>query len=303
MQNFFRTARLAVLLGALLFTASAVHAHESLGDIKDTVKESFKVRPGGTLYIDIDHGNVEVESTPDDAVRIEVERSVSASDRDDAKRVLERHDLTMRQRGNDVTIVSKFDRSEGWWGKVRGNLSVRIRVIVLVPERFNVEFDSGAGNVEVADLNGAVRGRTGAGNIEIGSVSGSVEISSGSGNIRIEGGSGLVATNTGAGNIELRDVRGEVRANTGAGNISAYITEQPGSNSQLTTGAGNVTVYLGDRIGVDVRAEASMGAASTDYPLKVEGKWMRKSFEGQVNGGGPGLQMRAGVGNVSLRRM
>ena len=291
--------RTSALFASLLLFSTVACA----GDIRDTVKESFKVRPGGTLFIDIDHGNVEVESTRDDAVRIEVERSVDVGNRDDAKALLERHELSMRQNGNNVSLESRFDRDSGIWGKIRGHTHIRIRVRVQVPERYSVDFSSGAGNVAIADLDGEVRGRTGAGNIDIGAVTGSVDVSSGSGNVRVEGASGLVEASTGAGNIELRDVRGELRANTGAGNITAYITEQPRSESHLTTGAGNVTAYLGSRIGVDVSAEASMGSASTDFPLRVEGKWMRKSFEGHVNGGGPDLRLRAGVGNVALKRL
>lgn len=299
MHQVLQYGRFVLLLVALLL----VHSGARAGDIKDTVKESFKVRPGGTLFIDIDHGNVEVQTARGDAVRIEVERSVDTNDRDEAKRILEQHDLSMQQHDNNVSIESRFDRNEGLWRKIRTHTHVRIRILVQVPEEYNVDFSSGAGNVDIADLRGDVSGRTGAGNIEIGAVTGSVEVTTGSGNVAIEGARGTVEAHTGAGNVEVRDVRGEVRVNTGAGNITAYITEQPRTDSRLTTGAGNVTVYLGDGIGVDVVAQASMGSASTDFPLRVEGKWMRKSFEGRVNGGGPELEMHAGVGNVTLRRM
>lgn len=299
MMKGMQHARFGMLVGAFLLISSTACA----GDIKDTVKESFKVRPGGTLFIDIDHGNVEIESTRDEAVRIEVERVVDTNDRDVAKEMLERHELAIRQNGNNVSLESRFDRDQGFWGKIRGHTQVRVRVVVLVPRQYNVDFSSGAGNVDIADIDGEVRGRTGAGNVRIGAVTGSVDVSSGSGNVRVDGASGLVEANTGAGNVELRDVRGEVRVSTGAGNVEAYITEQPRNESRLTTGAGNVTVYLSREVGVDVVAEASMGSASTDYPLRVEGKWMRKSFEGRVNGGGPRLRMSAGVGNVSLRKI
>lgn len=299
MLSVLSVRRSVLLVVTLWFSCTAVAA----GDIKDTVKESFKVRPGGTLYIDIDHGNVEIESTRDASVRIEVERSVDTNDREEAKALLDQHELAMRQHGNNVTLESRLDRSSSFWGKIRRQTQLRVRIYIQVPETYNVDFSSGAGNLRIADLNGDVQGRTGAGNIEIGAVRGVVEVSSGSGNIRVDGALGSVDANTGAGNVEVRDVRGEVRVNTGAGNITAYITAQPRAESRLTTGAGNVTVYLNESVGVVVNAEAAMGSASTDYPLRVEGKWMRKSFGGRVNGGGPDLRMRAGVGNVTLKRL
>ena len=155
----------------------------------------------------------------------------------------------------------------------------------------------------IEDLEGKVEGRTGAGNITIGRVHGEVDINSGSGNITVDGAVGQVAVTSGAGNVTLHDVAGEIRATTGAGNVVARITEQPDGNSRLESGAGNVTVYLKRDVGVDVDAVASVGSANTDFPLRVQGKWMHKSFSGDLNGGGPALRMRSGVGNVTLRKM
>ena len=272
-------------------------------DIKDTVKRSFKVRAGGTLYLDIDHGNVVVEPHSGGEVFVEVERTVQSDNRDDAKRILDRHDLSMEERNNDVHIESRTDRDGGFWGRMSARTQMKVRVQVRVPERYSVEFTSGAGNVAVGTISGRVDGRTGAGNIEIGAVDGSVDVASGSGNIDIKGALGRVEANTGAGNIHAREVRGEVEINTGAGNIEVYITRQPQADSRLHTGAGNVTVFLGSAVGVQVDAEASVGSASSDYPLAIEGKWMTKRFSGDVNGGGPDLHLRAGVGNVALRKM
>ena len=41
-----------------------------------------------------------------------------------------------------------------------------------VPEDYNVDFRTGAGNVDIEDLYGSVDGRTGAGNVFIGEIDG-----------------------------------------------------------------------------------------------------------------------------------
>ena len=87
-----------------------------------------------------------------------------------------------------------------------------------------------------------------------------------------------------------------------AGNVFAEIINQPDQDSELRSGAGNVTVHLADDISVYVDATAALGSADCDFPLKVEKKWLKKSFSGEINGGGPELRMYAGVGNVTLRR-
>lgn len=296
------TRSLVLIFAALMLVAVDVNAGD-IADIKDTVKKSFKVRPGGTLFMEIDHGNVDVEPHSGNEVRIEVERTVQSDDRDAAKRILERHALSLEERSNNVYIESRYDKKESFWSMVGGKTQMKVRVKVQVPREYNVDFSTGAGNVVIGDLAGQVQGVTGAGNISIGAVEGRVEVGSGSGNVAIKGARGRVEANTGAGNVEARDIRGEAEINTGAGNIEAYITQQPNEDSRLHTGAGNVTVYLGKGVGVNVDAEASVGSARCDYPLTVEGKWMKKSFSGEVNGGGPDLELRAGVGNVALRKM
>lgn len=291
-----------IVITALMLMVMNVQAGD-IADIKDTVKKSFKVRSGGTLFLDIDHGNVEVSTHSGNEVRIEVERTVASDNRDDAKRALERHALQLEERSNNVYIESHYDRDDGFWRRMSSKNQMKVLVKVQVPREYNVDFETGAGNVRVSDIAGQVHGVTGAGNVMIGAVNGPVDVSSGSGNVEIEGALGRVEANTGAGNVKARDIRGEAEINTGAGNIEAYITRQPSMESKFHTGAGNVTVYLGSGVGVTVDAEASVGSASCDYPLRIEGKWMQKSFSGSVNGGGPDLELRAGVGNVALKKM
>jgi len=299
-QNYKWQRRAAWFL-AVVFMAGSVQAR-SWQDARDTVKETFKVRSGGTLYIDIDHGNVDIESSRDDAVSIQVERIVDTRDRDDIKKILEGHMLSMEQKGNDVRLRSRFEHDRNSWGRWRDGKGFKVRFTIRVPERFNVDFTNGAGNVAIARIEGRLEGRTGAGNITVGRVQGPVDVSSGSGNIDVDGAVGSVRVNSGAGNVSLGRIEGEVRANTGAGNIIAHIISQPDGDSRLESGAGNVTVYLDDQVSVYVDAQASVGSANCDFPLKVEGRWMSKSFGGRINGGGPELHLRSGVGNVSLKK-
>ncbi|NNE71711.1 MAG: DUF4097 family beta strand repeat protein [Rhodothermales bacterium] len=266
---------------------------------KDTIKRSFTVEPGGTLYIDVDRGNVVVEAIDGNQVHVEMERLVNRTNADDVKRILARHEWEIERDGSDVVIESQFERE----GIRRARMEeFRLRVVVKVPHEYNVDFSTGAGNVDIANLRGYVEGRTGAGNVTIGEILGDVEVRSGSGNIEIAGVDGELEVQSGAGNIRLGYVGGEIDAATGAGDITARITRQPGADSRLESGAGNVVVYVEQGIGLLVDAKASVGSASCEFDLEVEGRWMSKSFGGRINGGGPELTMRSGVGNVSLRR-
>ena len=253
-------------------------------------------------HIDIDHGNIEVETTSENRVLIELERIAKADDEEIAQRMLDRHEYAFDKRSNDVYIRSRYDDDKGFLKKWRRRTRLKIHVVVRVPERYSVDFSSGAGNVDIVDVEGLIEGRTGAGNIVIDGVRGIVEISSGAGNVEIAGDVERAEVSTGAGNINLHGLQGAIEATTGAGNVFAEITDQPNQDSDLSSGAGNVTVHLADDVSVYVDATAALGSADCDFPLKVEKKWLKKSFSGEINGGGPELRMYAGVGNVTLRR-
>jgi hypothetical protein len=294
-----------VLLLAATTLAPVSHAERDaveVLDVTDTIKEVFKVRGDGTLTVDMDTGNITVESIRSDEVRIEIERTVNVSSTDDARRILERHEYSFDRSGNNVSVQSRVGGESSLWGR-RGRDRIRVSIRVQVPERYNVDFTTGAGNVELGNLGGSVKGRTGAGNIKVGAVSGDLVVDTGSGNIDVNGARGSVRITTGAGNVRLEAAAGSVNISSGAGNIVAFITEQPRATSVLETGAGNVTVHLLSAARARIDASAGMGSASTDFPLTVEGKWVSKSFAGDINGGGPSIRMRAGVGNVSLRRI
>jgi DUF4097 and DUF4098 domain-containing protein YvlB len=285
-----------------LLLAPVANANDGV-DIKDTIKKTFSVKEGGTLSLDLDRGSIVIRSSSESTVLVEVERIVGAESKEDAKRILEHHQLEIVKKGNDVVVRSRFDQEGFEWTKWTDRDRVKLKVVVRVPAQYNVEFTTGAGNVYAEDVDGIVTGTTGAGNVQIGRVSGRVSITSGTGNVDIDGAMGPVEVATGAGNIRVGEVAGEVVANTGAGNIEAKIMRQPSSRSKLETGAGNVTVYLSDSVGIDVHAETGIGSADSDFGLKVSGRFLSgKSFKGSVNGGGPALTMHSGAGSVSLKK-
>ncbi len=290
-----RLSRLLALIAAV--TLLSVTVAQASAE-KDTIKRSFSVEPGGTIYIDVDRGNVVVETFDGNQVHVEMDRLVNSSNADQVKRILARHEWEIKRDGSDIVVESQFENS----GRRRSE-EFRLKVLVKVPHEYNVDFSTGAGTVEVSDLRGYVNGKTGAGNITIGEIDGDVEVRSGSGNIKIEGVAGDLEVQSGAGNIRLGYVEGQIDAATGAGDITARITRQPRSDSHIESGAGNVVVYLEGEIGLMVDAKASVGSARCDFGLEVEGRWMSKSFSGRINGGGPELTLRSGVGNVSLRRL
>ncbi len=273
-------------------------------DVRDVIKKSFKVQSGGTLYLDADQGEIEIVTRRSNEVLVEIQMTVNVDDREQAKRVLEGYRPDFEQRGNNIFVRSQYEEQErGRWGKWRNAARLSIRITVQVPERYNIDFASGMGRVSIGSLDGNVYGRTGQGSISTGRVTGSIDVTSGTGNIDVYGAGAGAKVTTGAGNILLRNIDGQITATTGAGDITAEISAQPRENSRITTGAGSVHVAVNEGIRLDVDAVTSVGSADTDLPLSVSGKWMGKTIEGRLNGGGPQLHMRVGFGNVSIKRL
>ncbi len=285
----------------LIVTFTALAAGSFAPTERDVIKKEYAVSPGGTLHLDLDRGNIEVEVTEKARVFIEMERIAKAKEKEEAKSILEHHEYAFERRHNDVYVRSRYDADRFAWN-LRKRPSLKINVVVRVPSEYNVVFSNGAGNVEVFDVVGDVRGTTGAGNVTLENIEGRVEVSSGAGNLEVSGAIGAAEVNTGAGNIALYDLQGTVQAGTGAGNIDAVIVHQPEGHSRFGSGAGNVTVALSDDIGVFVRATANIGSAKCEFPLTVSKKLLSKSFSGEINGGGAELELHAAVGNVVLKR-
>lgn len=260
-----RFLTLFVLVGLISVVAASA---------QDTVSRTFDVRPEGTLEVDMDFGDLIIETSPDNEVRVVVERDLDE----------DLHELIIEARGNGVVIESEYDDQDRRGRRGRNWDNVRVEVTVHVPKSWSVEFHTGAGNVEIDALDGNVIGRTGAGNVSVASVGGRTDLQ------------------TDAGNIDVDGAGGRVDIGTGAGNVTVTIVSALDKDSELRTGAGNVTAYLAEDLSLDVDARASVGSASCAFGLRERGQFLSQSCEGEINGGGAELSLSSGVGNVSVLR-
>ena len=296
--SFLEPASRALALVLLFGWTSIAHARQ------DVVKDQFEVRDGGTLYVDLDYGDVKIRTHKQEAVLVVMERDVDGVSDRELKELLSRQNYVVKKDGDDVIVEVQFDEdaNDRAWKRWKREYDLEVDVEIIIPERYHVEFRTGAGNVDIEELEGDVSGRTGAGNLEISRISGEVDVTSGAGNVEIADTYGNVHVESGAGTVELDDIRGRIEASTGAGNITATIEGQLAGDSSFRTGAGNVVVYLADDVEADVEGRASLGNARSEFDVRSRGRFMSKSFSGRINGGGPAISMSSGVGNVSLRR-
>jgi hypothetical protein len=112
--------------------------------------------------------------------------------------------------------------------------------------------------------------------------------------------------------VELLNVDKGAKVDTPVGAITVKFTAVPGAftESLLHTGSGDVLVFLPDELPMTVHASSDM---ATGYGIRSEVPGLRISkqgggfgpqsawAEGALNGGGPLLRIRTGVGHIDFR--
>ena len=275
----------------------------------DTIERTFNVGDGGLLEIDADHGNIRVNSGSSGEVRVVVRRTPRGG------ADVETYQVEFAQDGDRIRVIgTNTVRSSGRAG-------VNVDFEVTVPRRFNIDAETSGGNIAVDNLDGRVKLNTSGGNLSLGSISGEVDAHTSGGNISLDGAGGNVVVNTSGGNISLGRVSGTVRATTSGGNIAvdevggdivartsgghivARIADQPKADCLLRTSGGGITVHLADGIAVDLEAETSAGRVSTDIEVATSGTIKKDRLHGEINGGGPLLELETSAGDVRILKL
>ena len=305
---------------AMLAMVSSMFAYGAQAE-----QRSFDVSAGGRFVLDADWGQVEVRTTEGTVIEVNVER---------AEKVL----LEFDQADDAVTVRSRkpgkgvFD----WFGSNRGPAPV---FRIAVPTRTDLDLATAGGNVQVADLEGSVavntvggkivlgkiagdvesrtaggsiavaaasghvQANTTGGSIRIGTAAGGAEVKTTGGSIRIEESGGPVVARTTGGSMELGRVHGSIDARTTGGSIGAALVGQPGADSDLRTTGGSIQLAIAEDLSLDLDARAIGGRVSIDIPVTNQEMEGKSRLAASVNGGGPGLTLKATGGSVHVRGM
>jgi DUF4097 and DUF4098 domain-containing protein YvlB len=127
-----------------------------------------------------------------------------------------------------------------------------------------------------------------------------LDLKSGAGNVNIHDVEGELRAQTGAGNIAVRGARAPVDLDTGAGNINYEGTPQ--SDCTFETGAGNITLRLSEDADVEVDLDSGIGEV-TVRDFEVQGSVTRGEVKGVIGAGMRGrIKASTGAGNINVSR-
>jgi len=327
-----KTIPFLTLATAILFSFSTAHA-----DVSQKINKVFSVAPNGTLNIDSDIGSIEIKTSDENSVTVEVTKIADVFGKSKGEELLDKFSVTMNQDGDDVKIEGKFDQGmSGFFGDLGRKINVRYSVTV--PMQYNIDLKTAGGSITVADLNGdakcktaggsldfgAINGdvygktaggsidvnesggsvdlETAGGSIEIGPVAGDVNARTAGGSISVESARGDINAKTAGGSVRIGKVYGYVDASTSGGSVEAHFASALKQDSKLSTSAGSVRVTIPSDIGVDIDARTSGGKVHVDMPVTVSGDIEKSVVHGTINGGGPTLKLRTSAGNIYIEK-
>ena len=323
------------LIFAFIFSTNAM-SKSPLGDYKDTVTKTFKVKRGQLFYLKADLGSVEVDSWGRNEVKITVIRKADANSKRRAEEIFENLELDFDQDSEGVKVRADYLGSKSWWGEKR---RLKLRFEVLVPKEFNLDINTAGGSIQVTDLigksdlktsggsitvgrvdgpvnaktsggsikvqeaRGHVFAHTSGGSITIGETAGSVDAKTSGGGITLDGVTGDTDAYTSGGSLNLKNLNGNVKAGTSGGSVYAELTGKIDRDCALKTSGGSIRVYLPRNISADLDAHTSGGRVNTDFPITVRGVIKKNSLKGKINGGGPLITLRTSGGSIYIKEL
>lgn len=322
---------LALLLGAVGLAASFT------GTTLEE-RQSFNVKPGGTLTVDVDRGSIDVTTSDNNTVDVQITRRVDNLGRAKLEDALKKHHVEISQNGDDIRVYSRMPSGfRRFWNGKAPTLQVRYRISV--PKKYNVDTTTSGGGIVVSDLGGEARcktsggglrlgaiagsiwGRTSGGGIHVDSCQGAVDVETSGGGIDIGGVDGNVVARTSGGSIAVKkarrdvtartsgggitlsEVSGKIEASTSGGGVFARILDQPDGACNLTTSGGSMELQLAKNLAFDLDASASGGSVTSDFPSTAGTQKNKSELRTRVNGGGPSLVLRTSGGTIQIRKL
>jgi len=217
----------------------------------EKIEKTFAVTPGGELIVDSTTGSIDVKTWGKKSVHVEVIKK----SRKEAN--LMEFDVEIEKSGNTVSV----DGGGRGWGS-----RVAVEYNISIPENFNVNLDTGGGEIRVADLTGKVKLDTSGGSITVGNVDGDVDADTSGGAINVGKVTGLIDVNTSGGGIRIAGGGKKVKADTSGGSINIGPSE---GDVNADTSGGSITVgYAKGNVDVDTSG-GSIDLKGSDGSVKV----------------------------------
>jgi hypothetical protein len=266
MQPLPRVSRALALLLPVLLAASA-GCDIAMADFREQQteewKKSYQLEAGGRVEISNVNGKIEVVAGEGNSVEVVAKKIGKGPSQEAAKEALGRLQIAESSSAGLVKVETKYERSSGGM------------------------FNHGGGQVEYT-----VRVPSGA-NLTLSTVNGAVEI---------VGGTGRIVAETTNGGIRARDISGPIEASTTNGGVHVEMAAVAADGAKLECTNGGIQLRLPADARATIAARVSNGGIDTEgLKLELRGESSRRRLDGDLNGGGPRLQLEGTNGGITVR--
>ncbi len=225
-------------------------------------EQTYAFSAGQQLTLTNTNGDVAIESWDRDEVLVRATKRVRTRS-GSADRALEELRIEVDVHGGGIEIETVYP---GWrkmfgWSDVSASVEYELRV----PRRADLELRTVNGEIDVSGVAGEIR---------------------------------LRSTN---GEISVTDSAGSVSASTTNGGIQVELDEVSASGMEFQTTNGGIRVHLPPTVRTSLRARTTNGSIETDFPVEVRGTIRRNRLEGDINGGGPEIELLTTNGSIQIR--
>jgi|GEM_PF-3257062 len=182
------------------YSHSAINENEAENG-KNRIEKEFEAVPGGKIDINLKTaGSISVSCSNNSKVSVKI---ISTSDE---------INVNCQKNDDEIQVSSEYVTEEN-------NSNSKVRVLVKVPNEFNVQFSALKGNVELNGIKGGFEGRAVSGNISANNIEGNAELKTVRGNITVKDSKLTGAAHTVKGDITLSGVDGDFKTSSVSGKI------------------------------------------------------------------------------------
>lgn len=229
---------------------------------QEVFEQTYGFSPGQRLSISNTNGDISVEAWDRDEVQVRATKRVKSRSRS-VDELLAELRIEVEVDGRGIEIDTEYPFSRGLFG--RSDVNASVEYDVMVPRRADLELRTVNGEIDVARVDGEIR---------------------------------LRSTN---GGLSVTDSAGSVNAATTNGGIQAELDRVSEASMVFETTNGGIRVYLPSTVRASLLARTTNGSIDTDFPVEVRGSFRRTRLEGDINGGGPLLELRTTNGAIRIR--
>lgn len=196
------------------------------------VKKSFDVEKGGTLKLELQTG-ASIEVTAWDRDVVEITYTISGRDADLVE-------VEIEQKSNGVEVYSNYAQRQD-------NIRTDEEIVAKVPSKYNLDFNTMGGSVELKGLDGEMNGTTMGGALNLFGLKGNLNLVTMGGGITLSDSRVDGKVKTMGGEVLVENVEGNVKASSMGGkvtqrNVTNTSADGVGDEVNISTMGGDIQV-------------------------------------------------------------